>query len=91
MKNNFKKDELEKLYGAFWNVWNYIGGEILECTGQNEVDRDTVIEVVLDANRLESFHSSDEEVKKILKHFRAFSYEEQIEIAKGRFTFAMYS
>lgn len=94
MKHNFSKDELEKLYRALWQTWCTIGGDVLECTGKSEVDRATVLEVVLDAGRLEQFCGVNEpekaEVQKIVKRFREFSYEEQKEIAKGRFTYKTY-
>jgi len=97
MKHDFTEKELEKLYGALWQTWCYIGGDVLACQGKNEVDRDTVLEVVLDAGRLEQFACKNErndaeklEITDIVKRLRKYSWEEQQEIAKGRFTCEMY-
>ena len=94
MKHDFTEKELGKLYQALWQTWCTIGGDVLACQGKSEVDRDTVLEVVLDAGRLEQFCDVNEfdkaGIQNIVKHFRTYSYDEQREIAKGRFTCEMY-
>ncbi len=91
------REELKLLHDALWDVWNYVGGEVLDCTGQSEASRDMVIEVVLDADRLEMFCCKNErdEDKKLniidtVKKFRKFSYDQQKEIAKARFISEIY-
>jgi len=84
----FSEDELQKLYEALWHTWVTIADDIFTCTGKDEVDRATVIEVVLDADRLETLCNKVD--REIVERFRKLSYEEQIEIAKGRFTHETY-
>ena len=85
-----EKEKLELVGRAMWMVWSQIAGDLFECTGENEMDRNQVIEVVLDANRLESF--TDGKVNEAVKEFVAkYNYEEMIAFAKTVFTSESYS
>lgn len=76
----------QKLSQAMQRTWNAIGGDIIEAGGGSDVSRDTVIEVVLDANYLETYGDAPEDVKA----FRAMSYDDQDAFALTVFTFSAY-
>jgi len=60
------------------NTWDVIGMDVLEVSGTDYVPRDVVIEMVLDAGRLEMYGHCDE---KELKIFNELIWEEKQKLA----------
>lgn len=80
--------EFMNLKFALEATWQAIGADILAVVPEQSISRDEVIEVVLDADRLECY--ADEESKPVVETFRTLPYPEQIAIAKKYFVFERY-
>jgi hypothetical protein len=64
--------------------------DMLAITDERFVPRDTVIEVVLDADFLELYGTRSAKDKAIIKKFRKLSYPEQFAFAKTVFPYKSY-
>ena len=80
--------ELQEMKFAFEITWQAIGMDILMSSGMDSIDRDTVIETVLDADRLLAY--CDNESKPVVEKFQKLPYAERICIARNYFTFEQY-
>jgi hypothetical protein len=87
MKNQLEAEKIKIIHTAMWRVWEVIGGEFFQENNESFLSREEVIEVVLDANYLESFGNCKSD---ILKEFINLSYEDQEEIAKQKFIHERY-
>ena len=76
----------DRIKRAMARTWEGIGGDIAAASGGAPIDRETVIEVVLDADRLTT-HGHDKEAAQA---FYAMSREEQDKIAKEQFQYEFY-
>ena len=76
-------------------TWMFISDDIIRALqynlkpGRDYAKKDEVIEVVLDANRLETFLQDDDEIA-LVKRFRQLTNEEQIIVAKEVFALDRY-
>lgn len=89
MKKQLLSEDIQnRVLNSLWNTWQAIGPEImgLEAIGDS-IPQDEVIEIVLDYDYSERFGND----KEALQEFRKLSYEDQIKIAKLRFTSKRYS
>jgi hypothetical protein len=81
----------ERVKQALRLTWDAIGDDVLRISVEmgegSTVDRDTVIEMILDANRPEMFGQDREAIAE----FDKLSYKEQVQIAKEVFTASVYS
>jgi hypothetical protein len=75
------------LQWALNQTWDTIAADIMECAGVDIMDRDEVVEIVLNANYLEMYGGLDKET---LAEFRAKPYDEQVKLATKAFTYARY-
>lgn len=86
-------EEKQQIARMCSRTWDYIGSDALraleEAGEKPEMPRSHVIEVVLDADRLEFQHRKPEE-QALLKRFRALDYEQQKRIARLAFPFGRY-
>lgn len=92
----------ENLKHLMFVVWQEIGYDILEIERQegnnSGISPDLVVELVLDANRLETtlphcyfISGTTEEAETALKEFRKLSWQKQCELAKDQiFTAEVY-
>lgn len=100
----FAPEEEQFICRTAYGVWDNIGYDLLQCVAESEekdinkvtIKRDEVIEVVLDAGRLE------EELKRYIKtsnpvmtqdlldRWKSASYEQKIAVVKSAFTCARY-
>jgi len=75
---------IQRIKGALYRTWETIAYDIFECSKiANEdfngvIPQDEVVEVVLDANYLETYGDDKEAIGML----RAMPYKEQIKIAK---------
>ncbi len=79
-------EQLKELYRGMRRTWDYVAQDLF-CEPGFTMERDHVIEVVLDADYLE-YHGGVN--KDIVKQFRALSYDEQNELAANVFTARRY-
>lgn len=71
---------------ALNNIWEQIAPDLLDAIGAYELPRDEVIEVVLDADRPETFHGEIDWTE-----FKSLPYSEKKEILKHQvFTYEIY-
>lgn len=87
MKNQLEAEKIKIIHTAMWRVWEVIGGEFFQENNESFLSREEVIEVILDANYLESFGNCKAD---LLKEFRKLPYEDQEKIAKQKFTLERY-
>ena len=78
---------------ALNRTWDIIAMDIFDCLeGKKVMKRAHVIEVVLDANYLESYGSGGSaEVEAEIKEFRKLDYKTQVRMAKQVFLHQTYS
>lgn len=69
------------------STWQAIGADILDAVGGDLIPKDEVIELVLDANRLDMYGSCD---KKELAEFKKLNYKDKMKVANEAFTFDHY-
>lgn len=69
-------------------TWTYIAPD-LQGAIESPTPRDTVFEVVVDADRLATFAHSEEE-KKVAKKFYALSWDEMNALKEELFPFELY-
>lgn len=79
--------EFEDIQRCMNNTWECIGMDVLEASGVDYVPKCVVIEMVLDANRLDEYGHCEEEE---LKEFNALSITDKIKIAEKAFKFENY-
>lgn len=79
--------EYGEMVAALNQTWQSIAYDILEANGGENMKRDEVIEVVLDANYLEMYGGATAEQ---YKAFRALSYEKQKQVARDAFKSNLY-
>jgi len=88
----------DNLRSAMLQQWDTIGADCLQAvtdtTGEKypSMPKDEVIELVLDASRLEmsAEGNRDPELLQEIKDFRELSYEDQMKMAEQVFTFDSY-
>ena len=80
--------EMQDLSFALETTWQAIGMDVLADIPSGSISRDEVVELVLDADRLETY--CDEDSKPTVKKFRELPYIEQIAVAKKYFIFERY-
>ena len=56
------KTILEKLETALENTWQAIGSDVMEMAGTSSITKSEVIEMVLDANRVEMYGDLEPEI-----------------------------
>jgi hypothetical protein len=100
----FAPEEKHYIRSEAYNLWECIGYDVLQCIaddwGKNifcvNIDRDEVIEVVLDAGRLEEKLRKDINTSNpvmtqdLLDRWKSASHEQKITIMKSVFTDARY-
>lgn len=64
---------------ALGNVWQQIGADILMCSETDELPRDDVIELVLDADRPATFFPDIDWTE-----FNSLPYTEQVEVCRNQ-------
>jgi len=84
------ESEIKLVHNTMQRTWDYIGSDMLEVNDGKAMPKSHVIEVVLDANYMETSNNLKPEEKDIIKKFRQLSYKDQIKVAKQTFTFARY-
>jgi len=88
----------QKLKRLMYQQWEEIGSDVLnsikqmESTKDPSVPRDEVIELVLDASRLETYLKlfPDPEIEKELKEFRELTWRQQIAVTRIVFPYETY-
>lgn len=81
----FTADEVASIQEAARATWDYIGSDVLSATGK-DMPRSHVIEVVLDANRLDQHLPC----KELLARFYRLPYAARIKLVKPAFPYAKY-
>jgi len=69
-----------------WRTWETIASDIIECVDESYLERDEVIEVVMDADYM-MYHGRDKEAYEI---YKGLPYEKQLEIMKNEFNCQRY-
>lgn len=85
---NFTEKELEILKRIANSTWTYIAPD-LQGAVESPTPRDSVFEVVVDADRLVTFANSEEE-KKVVKKFYSLSWDEMNALKEKLFPFEHY-
>lgn len=75
------------LCGAMNRVWQYIASDVFAAVEQDELPRDEVIELVLDADRLETMADLP---KELVKEFRDLPEEQRRAICLQAFKYQTY-
>ncbi len=88
--SEFTVEEQARLRSMMNGVWQYIGYDVLQLEGGKSIPRAEVIELVLDAGRLEEQYGREPEDAALLKRFRAMPYKAQDNLAKTFFRFTRY-
>jgi hypothetical protein len=81
----FTPEEIASIQAAARATWDYIGSDVLSATGK-DMPRAHVIEVVLDANRLDQHLLC----KELLARFYRLPYAARIKLVKPAFPYAKY-
>lgn len=77
----------KEIHRALNTTWEAIGHDILAESENNEVTKELVIEMVLDANRLEMYGYCDPVE---LNKFNALPFKQQIKVANEAFKYGIY-
>ena len=77
----------EKFKHAMIRTWEAIGHDVLSVSNENTVDKETVIEMVLDANRIDMYGGLNFEE---LNDFNELSFGQKFNIAKEAFEYDFY-
>lgn len=93
-RKDFTADEQKVIQAAASATWDYIGGDTLQCVADSEekdvndvaIPRSHVIEMVLDANRIDDFIKD----KALLEKMERTDYKVLQAIVKPAFPFARY-
>ncbi len=83
----FNDKELVLLNNAFRDTWQAICVDVLALSMNDEISKDYLIEVVDDADKIETYGNLD---KNILKKFKALNYNSRIKLLKDHFIFDIY-
>lgn len=96
-KRNFTPEEQKRLQQIAHGVWDEIGYDamaMLAEEGKHSMPRSHVLELVLDADRMECSYGrrggKETSDAPLLKKFRELSYQQQIDMVKPAFRFARY-
>lgn len=84
----FTATEIQDIKFALEHVWQAIGSDIMEVVEGNAIARAELIEMVLDADRVDMYGDLNPD---LLGRFKALSYEDKINIAEQQFTYLSYS
>ena len=71
---------VQRMCDALNETWDIIGGDILEANGKKEIPRETVIEVVLDADYFKTY-GGDKEAINAFYFLNKFEREEVLRLA----------
>lgn len=82
--------EVEFAKQAMNTTWATIAYDCIDGNGGKAMKRDDVIDVVLDADYMETYAARKPEEKELLKRFRQLSYPEMQKLARTTFTYARY-
>lgn len=74
------------IINAMNSTWEAIAMDVLEIS-DGSASKDLVIEMVLDASRVESYGNLNDEE---LKYYKDLNFEEKIKIANEAFTYPTY-
>ncbi|RKZ95329.1 MAG: hypothetical protein DRQ40_03835 [Gammaproteobacteria bacterium] len=87
-----KTETLNLIQAAAQTTWEAIAPDIISAIEADTVDREIVIEAVLDAGRIERFSAAflEPELTAALVEFRSLAYCDQIAIMETVFTFSSY-
>ena len=86
-----KKERIEKIKRMMNSTWNYIGSDALtELTSGESLSRSEVIELVLDASRMETLIAKNDDDHSVIAEYRALPYNKQMKIAREAFPFGFY-
>jgi hypothetical protein len=72
---------------ALHRTWSIIGGDILQCEEVEQLPKEEMIDVVLDANYLEMYGGLSEQQ---VKEFRSLPHAQQVSVAREVFTYDYY-
>lgn len=86
MAKKLSAEMRKRCVSAIRETWQQIGGDILDANGGGDMDREDVIEVVLDADNV-LLNSRDHEAAKVLD---GLPYEVQNEIGREAFPAKRY-
>ncbi len=81
--------EQKRLLAMLQGVWQYIGADAIQACG-GDLSRSEVIELTLDADRLEMEYGKKPEDAELIKRYRSLSYRGQCNIARLAFPFNYY-
>lgn len=81
------KLQIEEFKTALQNVWNAIGSDVLEMCENNTASKNEVIEMVLDANRINMYGDLPSDA---LLFWNGLSMKEQLKIADKAFIYKHY-
>ena len=81
------KLQLEEMENGLNNVWEAIGADVLEMFGSDTISKADVIEMVLDANRMDAHGGLDADA---LLFWNGLNSATQKRVAKSAFTYKRY-
>lgn len=91
---DFTEAELKEIHGVMQRTWGAVAPDMAANYGGKSIPKSHVVEVVLDADYLESYgsRSGDKRAsdKTLVERFRKLDYKDQIKVAKQTFKFARY-
>lgn len=91
--HDFTPDEVKELQRMAYATWEYLAPDALrslaECGERAEMTRAHVVEMVLDADYMESMFRSHAQVQ-LLKRFRKVEYRVMCDIVRPAFPYARY-
>jgi len=80
-------ENTEEFETALQNVWQAIGSDVLEMCDNNTASKSEVIEMVLDANRINNFGNLTPE---LLSEWNSLDLCDKISVAKKSFNHSFY-
>jgi hypothetical protein len=88
------KERIKRVQEMMNSTWDYIGDDalhaILEDGKRNSIKRSEVIEMVLDADRMETLIAKNDYDQSVLIEFHHLSYSKRMKIAREAFPFKYY-
>ena len=73
-------EELQEVQYAMYAAWQGIGPDVFDALGETTIDRDSLIEMILDGSHYQESLSSD-----LFDRFKHLSLEQRLECARGAF------
>lgn len=88
LSTQFTFEEAARLRRVLRLIWDVVAEGVTSPDDRRGYPREQVIEIVLDSNHPE-IHSPKED-EELVKRFRSFPYEEQVEFARSAFQAEFY-